>query len=396
VSLVYVTSRFPFGPGEAFLAPEIGAHVAAGCDLRVFPMLPKGGLVHRDAATFIGRTDGVDLRGTAAAGVKNLATRPGRFTRTVVRAGRSRSRAARLRNYAVLLRLGALIEALDRARATHVHVHWGGASSTLAMAAAEAVGIPWSMTLHRWDIAANNLLDEKIESACFTRVISQAAVADVRAVVPDADPVVIHMGVTVDARALEPNAAGRHGGCRLLNVANFVEVKNHRDLVEAFGRLREIPDVTLDLVGAGPLLNEIRELVASLGLEEKVNLLGPLDHDELLRRLAGREWDGVVLTSAATPDAHEGIPVSLMEAMAAGIPVLATDSGGTRELIGEDAGALVPAGDREGLTSGLARFVSDPVFRARLATNGHRRVSEEFNAEVSASDLRRLIASCSA
>src|SRR5882757_2496747 len=100
---------------------------------------------------------------------------------------------------------------------------------------------------------------------------------------------------------------------------------------------RSPPGVTLDLVGAGPLVPEIRDLVVSLGLGEKVRLLGPLDHGELLRRLAGREWDGVVLTSAATPDAHEGIPVSLMEAMAAGIPVLATDSGGTRELIGEGA-----------------------------------------------------------
>jgi colanic acid/amylovoran biosynthesis glycosyltransferase len=395
VSLVYVTSRFPFGPGEAFLAPEISAHVAAGCELRIFPMLPKGGLVHRDAAAFVDRTDGVDVRRAAAAGMKNLVTRPGRSTRAAVRAGRSRSRAARMRNFAVLLRVGALIEALERARATHVHAHWGGASSTLAMAAAEAVGIPWSMTLHRWDIAANNLLDEKIESACFTRVISRAAVADVRAVVPDADPVVIHMGVAVDAKAQEL-ATGRHAGCRLLNVASFVEVKNHRDLVEAFGPLRDLPDVTLDLVGSGPLVPEIRELVASLGLGEKVKLLGPLDHDELLCRLAGREWDGVVLTSAATPDAHEGIPVSLMEAMAAGIPVLATDSGGTRELIGEDAGALVPSGDRGALISALAHFVSDPIFRARIAANGHRRVAQEFNAEVVASELRRLIATCSA
>jgi glycosyltransferase involved in cell wall biosynthesis len=263
------------------------------------------------------------------------------------------------------------------------------------MVAAETVGIPWSMTLHRWDIGANNLLGEKIESACFTRVISRAAVADVRAIVPNANPVVIHMGVAVGVGAHEAVAA-RHTGCRLLNVASFVEVKNHRDLVESFARLGDLPAVTLDLVGDGPLVPEIRDLVARLGLREKVKLLGPLDHDELLRRLARREWDGVVLTSAATPDAHEGIPVSLMEAMSAGIPVLATDSGGTRELIGEGAGALVPAGDGDALTSGLAQFVSDPIFRARIAVEGHRRVSEDFNAEVVGSELRRLIAACSA
>jgi glycosyltransferase involved in cell wall biosynthesis len=83
-----------------------------------------------------------------------------------------------------------------------------------------------------------------------------------------------------------------------------------------------------------------------------------------------------------------------MEAMATGIPVLATDSGGTRELIGEDAGALVPSGDRGALISGLAHFVSDPNFRARIAANGHRRVAQEFNAEVVSSELRRLIATC--
>lgn len=392
VSLVYVTSRFPFGPGEAFLAPEITAHLDAGADLRLFPMVAKGGLVHRDAAMFLDRTEGWQLGRTFTAAVGGAVAEAGVMSRAALLAARSGSRAACARNLAVLTRVGALIQVLRRVEANHVHVHWGGASSTLAMMAAEAVGIPWSMTLHRWDIAANNLLRAKIESACFTRVISHAAVADVRAIVPDAELHVIHMGVTVCEEPAPVPIAG--GACRLLNIASFVPVKNHRDLLYAFQQVAEASDVTLDLVGDGPLGPEIRELVTTLGVDRKVSLLGTVDHEELLRRLRGGEWDGVVLTSTGKGTAHEGIPVSLMEAMAAGVAVVATDSGGVRELVVEGAGLLVPLDDRQTLTSALRRFVCDRELRARLALGGRRRIADAFDVDATSSELRRLIAAC--
>ena len=74
MDLVYVTSRFPFGPGEAFLGPEISAHLEAGANLRVFPMWAKGGRVHAYVDPLLGRVDGADFGRAAVKSLSGLGT----------------------------------------------------------------------------------------------------------------------------------------------------------------------------------------------------------------------------------------------------------------------------------------------------------------------------------
>ena len=93
------------------------------------------------------------------------------------------------------------------------------ARSQQRFSAAQAAGIPWSMTLHRWDIYENNLLAAKVHEASFTRVISESAAADVRTIVPDAQPRVVHMGVDVPAMRAAARADG--GPLRLVCVASL-------------------------------------------------------------------------------------------------------------------------------------------------------------------------------
>ena len=102
----------------------------------------------------------------------------------------------------------------------------------------------------------------------------------------------------------------------------------------------------------------------------------------------------VVLASLASADEHEGIPVSLMEAMAAGVPVVATDSGGTSELIGGGAGLLVPVGDVDALADALRGIVSDQELRRAASEGGRRRVAESFDVDVIAAELRRRFSAC--
>ena len=390
VNLVYVTSRYPFGPGEAFLGPEIAAHVLAGSAVTVFPAYPRGPVTHADAADVLERVPPVSpLRDAEAFGREVLlAPRVLRRLGSVVAAGQPLR--IRAKNVAVLSRLGSLVGVLDQTRPDHVHVHWGGTSSTLAMAAAQAAGIPWSMTLHRWDIYENNLLASKVHAASFTRVISESAAVDVRAIVPDAEPRVLHMGVDVPAT----RAAGRMDGgpLRLVCVASLVPVKDHETLLRAFARAGA--DAALELVGAGPLEAELRRLVESLGIARRVAFAGLLDHDRLLGRLRAGDWDGVVLASRASGSEHEGIPVSLMEAMAAGVPAIATDSGATGELVTPGAGLLVPPGDVDALAAAIGDF-ADGALRARLADGAAARVAESFDARRIAAELRDLFAAAS-
>ncbi len=384
--LVYVTSRYPFGQVEAFLGPEIAAHVDAGWPVSIFPAYPRGRVVREDASALLGRVSAPGAGRSAVALAASLVSQP-RTRRSLGSALRARQPARiRVKNAAVLSRVGALVSHLQRVDAEHVHVHWGGTSSTLAMAAADAVGIPWSMTLHRWDIYEDNLLAEKIDAATFTRVISSAAADDVRKIVPSADPLVLHMGVEVPAAV---SARAVNGACRLVCVASLVPVKDHASLVSAFAELRDV-DATLELVGTGPREQALRDCVSELGLERRVTFAGHLDHRELLDRLRSRCWDGIVLTSSAGATEHEGIPVSLMEAMAAGLPALATDSGATGELVGDGAGIVVPAGDTPALAVALRRFATDPELRSRLSIAGRRRVEAEFDVAKIAQELREL------
>lgn len=390
MQLVYVTSRYPFGQGEAFLGPEITSHLLAGVDVCVFPMLPKGEVVHADGA-LLGASErpegGVGALGTLRLGLGGLEA----WREVLSLLSRRQDLRSRARNLAVMARLGKLIEILERRRPDHLHVHWGGASSTLAMVAAEAVGVPWSMTLHRWDIHTNNLLEVKTRSASFTRVISKAAANDLNRIAPRARPHVIHMGVDVPDPVRRVRR--RDGSCRLVCIASLVPVKNHLVLLDAFAALPSDRDVRLDLVGGGPLASKIAKSIATRGLSGRVRLMGALPHPEVLYRLRSGEWDGAVLASKADQIEHEGVPVSLMEAMAAGVPVIATDSGGTDELLGQSAGLLVPAGEQRELARALTRFVSDSALRKHLSTAGRARVEEAFDVRRIGEQLRSLFMS---
>ncbi len=393
MNIVYVTSRFPFGPGEGFLGPEVAAHLGSGAKLRLFPMWPRGGSVHSYAREFRTITEWAGPGPAAAGALRGAASAPSGLAKRAVLASTSGRAAVRGRNIAVLPRAAALVDVIRRRSPDHLHVHWGGASSTVAMIASEVTGTPWSMTLHRWDIRANNLLARKISSACFTRVISLAGAAQVAAIVPTAHPVVIHMGIDVPA---QPTPVPRATVERIACIATLVPVKNHAGLLDAFRAGLRDHDVVLDLIGDGPLRVELEGQAERLGLTGRVRFLGTLDHGEVMRRLRAHEWSAVVLASSATEEAEEGVPVSLMEAMASLVPVVATDSGGTAELVGAGAGLLVPVGDSAALADALRTIVTDAELRDGLARSGRQRVAESFDVQVVAAELRERFAGCAA
>ena len=172
-----------------------------------------------------------------------------------------------------------------------------------------------------------------------------------------------------------------------------MEKKGHADLLAAVGLLKErgVP-VRVDLAGDGPLGPSLAEQVASLGLEDEVVFRGNVPHEELVRGMAAREWHAAVLPSVVTGDGElEGIPVSLVEAMACGLPAVGTDAGGTPELLRDGAGIVVPQGDSKALAAAIERLAGDPDLRAELGARGRERVREAFAAdEVAAALLARF------
>jgi glycosyltransferase involved in cell wall biosynthesis len=389
VRLLYVTSSFPFGHGEGFLVEELRSLEREGHELTIVPTLARGPVVHDDARPFLDRTRNAPLlsRRVARAAARDVWEAPG----LVAVVARSRSPRILAKNLSIVPKALWLTALARRLGVEHVHAHWAGTSGTLAMLASRASGIPWSLTVHRWDIREDNLLAAKAASASFVRAISDDGLRDLQRVAGPAaaQASVLHMGVALPEHVAPARREERP--LRVLVPANLLEVKGHRHVVDAVALLgaRGVP-VFVGLAGQGELRAELEAQIARLGVGGECVLLGQLSHPELLAGLAAGEWDAVALPSVATPSGEkEGIPVAFLEAMSHGVPVVGTTAGAVPELLGDGAGMLVPPGDADALADALERLAREPELRAGLARAGRARVERDFSSAAIAAELSR-------
>jgi glycosyltransferase involved in cell wall biosynthesis len=171
-----------------------------------------------------------------------------------------------------------------------------------------------------------------------------------------------------------PRARGSQPGpMRLLTVAALTPTKGYEVLVAALAMRRHL-DWRLVCAGSQTrhpaTLDRIGRLVHSLGLEERVSLLGDLDAVALAAQYDAAD----VFVSASL---RETYGMAVAEALARGLPVVATSTGAAPELVGDDAGLLVPPGDCQALAGALLRIMTDPPLRERLAA-GALRVGERL------------------
>lgn len=169
---------------------------------------------------------------------------------------------------------------------------------------------------------------------------------------------------------------------KLISVGRLVEKKGHAYTLQALAELRrERPDlsVTLDIVGEGELTQSLRREVAALRLDDIVTFHGGLPHGETLALLD--EAAVFVLPSVTAGDGDmEGIPVSLMEAMARGMPVISTYHSGIPELVEDGvSGFLVPERDVAALARAIARTIDSAARWPEIGRAGRRVVESDFN-----------------
>jgi glycosyltransferase involved in cell wall biosynthesis len=156
---------------------------------------------------------------------------------------------------------------------------------------------------------------------------------------------------------------------RLVMVARFGPQKDHATLLNALAGLRDHP-WEMDLIGDGPLRGPMESLAASLGIGDRVHFLGQrTDVDQILAQaqvsLLVSNW--------------EGFPLSILEAMRAGLPVVASSVGGISESVrDEETGYLVPPRGAEVLRDRIGRLLRTPALRVRLGTNGRTRYDQHF------------------
>ena len=179
----------------------------------------------------------------------------------------------------------------------------------------------------------------------------------------DASPVDVHARLGIDRKAKI-----------VLAVGALVPHKGHRHLVEAMPALvGAVPDAHVVIAGDGPLREEISELSKALWVDRRLSMPGYVDD------VAG--WFHAV-SVFAMPSLEEGLGTSVLDAMAAGVPVVASNAGGLPEMVRDGLdGLLVPPGDPTSLAKALARVLTDPAEHARLSEAARRRVAEEFHVD---------------
>jgi glycosyltransferase involved in cell wall biosynthesis len=166
-------------------------------------------------------------------------------------------------------------------------------------------------------------------------------------------------------------------------VGTFKRQKGHHVLIAALGPVvAEYPELQVLLAGEGELEPVIRDEVAAAGLTSRVHFLGSRRDVEALLAAS----DSFVL-----PSLWEGLSVALVEAMAAGLPVIATAVSGTRQvMIDGTTGWLVPPGDATALTRAMRELLGDPAQAAVMAAAARRRVGAQFDAVGQAEQLATL------
>src|SRR5262249_34611687 len=159
----------------------------------------------------------------------------------------------------------------------------------------------------------------------------------------------------------------------------LAEIKRPGDLVRVAA---QVPASMLVLAGDGDLRSEVERLAATHGIADRLRILG---YVEDMGAWYG-SFDAFLLTSA-----NEGAPVVAIEALAAGVPVVATAAGGTKNVVDDDAsGYLAPVGDVDRLAERLRQLQSDPELRARLGAEGARRMRRRFSTQRMVDDVDAL------
>ncbi len=394
IRIAYVLHRFP-GHTDTFIRREIKAIREAGTHVDVIsvwtPKPSETTPVLMDE--WRGVTSFLIPAGALKAGsvmAKAALSSPGRFFRSLCLAWTTAKPGVK----GMLMQAAYFIEAVlaadvaKRKQITHLHNHIGDQSGTVTMLAAELLGIGYSITFHGWPVffdAENAKVGEKVRRARFTRSISHFCRSQLMLFSKMKDPRpfrIAHCGIEIGKYGYRPP---RPDVRQLLCVARISFEKGLSFLVEAVALLKSRgADVRLVLAGDGPDRAALETLARDLGLIDHVTFLGFQTEAQVREVLAAS--DVFVL-----PSYVEGVPVSAMEAMAVGVPVIATNVGGTSELIEDGhSGLLIRPSDAESICNAVLKLMADPKLVGKISRNGRAKVETEFDAAKEFAKLNRF------
>ena len=395
LKVAYVVARFP-KTTETFVARELN-EVAAhpGIEATLFSLFPApaAATVHPSAAPWIAGLREVRPPAALSAAVRWLRRRPLRFTTSLgALIWGFRTRPRLLPSTLAAFVVGcAHAETLQDEGFEHVHAHFVGNPGTAAWTAHRLTGIRYSATVHAYELFQDKaFLRRRVADARFIVTISDFNAQLLREECAGvATPIhVIRTGV--DLRRFDfRHRAANASQVRAITVGSLLAHKGHQVLLNALAAA-DLESIQLAIVGDGEERAALEHRARSIGVADRVSFLGDLPEDRVAAELSVS--DLFVSPSLISPTGRmEGVPVVLMEALAVGVPSIATRLSGVPELVRHgETGLLSDQGDVDSLRETLRDFLADRAGADRRARAGRALVEREFDVIDSGRALAEL------
>lgn len=280
---------------------------------------------------------------------------------------------------------------LARRGVRHIHVHFANRATHTALFLKTA-GFTFSFTAHAQDymvdLGSDELLRELAREAEFVIAVSDFSRDDLRRLCPASEGKIHRVYNGLNPDDFPPATPRGSGPLRLVSIGRLIEFKGFHHLIDAVGRLRDRGiETTLEIIGEGPMREELTTQIVRLGLGDHVRLSGVLSQETIKARLAASDVFALACCVAAN-GATDILPTVIMEAMAARLPVVSTRVAGVPEMVEHGVtGLLAPPADPAALADALAQLAADPTLRAHLGDAGRARCAEMFSLDITAAAL---------
>jgi glycosyltransferase involved in cell wall biosynthesis len=397
--VAYVLFRFPVLT-ETFVANEIWAlQQQEGIKVRLLSLLkPKDEPIHplsEQLATDVWYAPDIFSRRLWRAQLYFLTRSPRRYLRLLVQLLRqtypTRFLDLFLKRATFFLKAIASAYQLKNTSVKVIHTHFAWLSGAAARIISELLDLPFTVTVHAYDIFSteNDLLCFATSAAERVIAISEfnkQTVLQTCPTVKERTLSVIHCGIDLDL--FHPSIRTDNETLSILAVGSLTPKKGHRYLIQACRQLKaDGVDFRCTIIGGGPQEPKLKQLIREYNLEGQIDLSGPRKQPEVIK--ACQQHDLFVLACAVLPSgARDGIPVVLMEALAMQMPVISTPVSGIPELVRHgETGWIVPERDAAAIAEAITHLAADKSLRERLGHNGRVLVEREFEIQGNAAQL---------
>jgi glycosyltransferase involved in cell wall biosynthesis len=390
----YVVRKFPV-LSETFILNEILALEARGVNVQIFSLAPtRDPRFHEGVCRLKADVHYLPTPSEASALLRyarrQSARNPKRYRRELVKVLAARRPKLVWR----FLQASWVADRARRAGVKHLHAHFANRSATVAHQASKLLGIPFSFTAHAFDIYRDpdpRVIARKMADAQFTVTVSDYNVAFLQSLANGTPSRIELIRNGIDMAKFSPTRHAVDGPFRIIAVARLVEKKGIPLLVEACSilTLRGL-DFRCDIIGKGALRGSLERMIREYDLAGRVRLLGPVRQQDIVAHYQRAHL--LVLPCIVAQDGNrDGLPVSIVEALACGVPVISTPITGIPEVVHDEVnGLIVPTGDAIALADAVEKVMRDPDLHARLRCAARPSVRDAFDQETTVSRLYSL------